>query len=178
MLGRSAKADKHAVLAERGNAAARPAIAGALGGAAGCYFGGNIGDGPGWWVVVACATIATASYFAAWVVLDRFARVNDAVTIERDVPSGVRLAGFLVASGLILGRAVAGDWHSLPATVRDFVLTAWPVVPLAGVAALLEPQVRPTPSRPRPSMMTAGIAPALLYLAAALAYVVTAEWPE
>src|SRR4051812_29982803 len=39
-------------LFERRNHAAMPAAIGALLGVTLCYAGGNIGDGPGWWVVV------------------------------------------------------------------------------------------------------------------------------
>ena len=35
-----------------------------------CYAGGNIGNGPGWWVVVFSAGLSTVALFAAWMVLD------------------------------------------------------------------------------------------------------------
>ena len=48
------------------NAAAAMATAGATIGVTLSYAGGNIGDGPGWWVVVFSAAIATAGLFACW----------------------------------------------------------------------------------------------------------------
>src|SRR5918999_880148 len=50
LLGLSARDD----VIERGNAAAAHALGGALLGLTLCFAGGNIGDGPGWWVVVFC----------------------------------------------------------------------------------------------------------------------------
>jgi hypothetical protein len=164
-------------LVERANGAARPAIAGALVGVACCYAGGNIGDGPGWWVVVFSAALATMAFLASWIALDRLAAANDAVTVDRDPASGVRLGAYLAATGVILGRSVAGDWISAPVTVADFIATAWPVLPLLGVAVAIERMMRPTPANPRPSVAGAGVLPGLVYLAAAAAYVFMLGWP-
>ena len=106
---------------ERANGSASLAVAGAIIGITLAYAGGNIGDGPGWWVVVFCAALATLALFAAWMLLELASGVSDAVTVDRDPSAGMRLGGFLVACGLILGRS-AGDWISVDATVRDFVL--------------------------------------------------------
>jgi hypothetical protein len=54
-LGLDARDD----VAERSNSAAALALAGALLGITLCFSGGNIGDGPGWWVVVFCALLST-----------------------------------------------------------------------------------------------------------------------
>src|SRR5689334_10454097 len=54
---------------ERRNAAARVAGAGAIIGIACCYAGANIGEGPGWWVVLFSAALATAAWFACWLAL-------------------------------------------------------------------------------------------------------------
>ena len=93
---------------ERRNAAAAWAAAGGLIGLTLCFAGGNIGDGPGWWVVVYSALLSTGTLLLLWVILDRLTGVSESVTVERDVASGMRLGGFLAAAGLILGRAVAG----------------------------------------------------------------------
>ena len=55
-VGLSARDD----VIERGNSAAVPAVTGGLVAVTLCYAGGNIGDGPGWWVVVFSAGLATA----------------------------------------------------------------------------------------------------------------------
>jgi uncharacterized membrane protein YjfL (UPF0719 family) len=153
---------------ERGNPSAAYAVSGALIGAALCYAGGNIGDGPGWWVVVFASGLATLAFFVTWGLLERLAHVSDVVTIDRDRAAGIRLAGFLIGCGAIFGRAAAGDWVSAEATMRDFLLVAQPVVPLLIVAAVVERLARPTPSRPVPSVSAYGAGPALAYVAVAL----------
>jgi len=163
---------------ERRNEAARLAVTGALIGAACCYAGGNIGDGPGWWVVIACAVLATGSYLAAWIGFDRLTGVNDAVTIDRDPASGVRLGGYLAASGLIFGRGVAGDWSWMYETIADLIQVAWVVLPLVAAAVLVERWARPTIERPRPPIVAAGVLPALAYVGAAIVYVLSLGWPE
>ena len=77
---------------------------------------------------------------------------------------GVRAAGFFVGTGLILGRAVAGDWVSSAATVRDFVLVGWPALLLLAGAFFLEKTFAPTPQRPAPPVLVHGWLPAALYL--------------
>jgi uncharacterized membrane protein YjfL (UPF0719 family) len=157
---------------ERGNGAAVPAVAGALLGFTLCFAGGNIGDGPGWTVVIYSASIATFTLAVSWLAFDRLTRVSDTITIERDAAAGVRLGGLLVGAALILGRAVAGDWVSGVATWRDFVVHGWPALLLFIVAVPFERGLLPTQDHPSRSVAAAGAAPALLYLAAAIAYVV------
>lgn len=153
---------------ERGNVSAAIAIAGAMLGITLCYAGGNIGAGPGWWVVVFSAGLASVALFAAWMILELTTGISEIVTVDRDSATGLRLAGFLIACGLILGRGVAGDWESADATVHDFAFAAWPVIVLVAVAAIVERVARPTPATPRPSLVPYGIVPALLYVAGAL----------
>jgi hypothetical protein len=167
MLGLSTRDD----VLERGNRAASYAVAGALVALTLCFAGGNVGDGPGWWVVVFSAALATAVLVVLWLALDAIASVTDAITVERDAAAGVRAAGFLVASGSVLGRAVAGDWISAGATMRDFAVYGWPVLALLAAAVLLERGARPTPARPEPPVGLYGGVPAALYLAAAALYV-------
>jgi uncharacterized membrane protein YjfL (UPF0719 family) len=153
---------------ERGNGSAAMAIAGAMLGLTLCYAGGNIGDGPGWWVVVFSAGLASVALFAAWMLLEMTTGVSETVTVDRDAAAGLRLAGFLVACGLILGRGVAGDWESADATVNEFALAAWPVIVLVVAAAIVERVARPTPTNARPALLPYGVVPAALYIAAAL----------
>lgn len=162
---------------ERANGSAAVAVTGALLAITMAYAGGNIGDGPGWWVVVFSAALATLALFAAWMVLEVVSGVSDTVTVDRDPSAGLRLFGFLAASGLILGRSVAGDWISAEATVRDFAITAWPVLVLVVVAAIVERAARPTPESPRPSPFAFGFVPALLYLAGAAYHVMRLGLP-
>jgi hypothetical protein len=161
---------------ERKNPAAAHAIGGALLGLTLCFAGGNIGDGPGWWVVVFSAALSTGAFFLLWALLDRFTSLADAVTVERDPASGIRLAGYFIGSGLILGRAVAGNWVNVHDTVIDFGKLAWPVLLLWLAAALLERTFRPTQDRPLPSPVTHGLAPLGAYVALAGFFVAQAGW--
>lgn len=161
---------------ERGNRAAGHAIGGALLGITLCFAGANAGDGPGWWVVVFSGALSTVSFFVLWAVVDRLTRLADAVTVDRDPASGFRLAGYFLGAGLILGRAVAGDWVSATDTVADFGRLAWPVLLLAAAVVLLEPAFRPTPERPRPSMTAYGLAPGAAFVALAAFFVAQAGW--
>ena len=164
-------------LFERRNAAAVPVWFGALIGFSFCFAGGNVGNGPGWWVVVFSAGLASAMLAVAWAVIGRWTSLVDSVTIDRDPAAGWRLGGFLAAAGLVFGFAVTGDWVSASATVADFITRAWPVGPIALVVFLLERSVRPTPERPRAQLSSAGIVPAIVFVGAAIA-VVVAGWPR
>lgn len=162
---------------ERRNGAATLAIAGALLGVACCYAGGNVGDGPGWWVVVFSAGLATLGLCAAWLLHGSLSHANDAVTIDRDPAAGLRLGAFLVACGLVLGRSVAGDWISAGATIIDFARGLPAVAILLAAAALVEKFARPTPERPRAPLMSHGLLPALLYVGLAAVLVAAFGWP-
>jgi uncharacterized membrane protein YjfL (UPF0719 family) len=163
-LGLSVRDD----VVERGNRAATLAAAGAFTGLTACYAGANIGDGPGWWVVVFSAGLATVTWLLAWFTLAFFTPVADTVAIDRDPAAGLRLGAFLAASGLVLGRAVAGDWVSQDATVNDFVTSAAPVLLLLAMAMSVEYYARPTAERPQAPIVGMGLAPAAAYLTLAI----------
>jgi hypothetical protein len=163
---------------ERGNGAALPAVSGALMGVTLCYAGGNAGDGPGWWVVLFSASLATAGLGASWLSIVLLTRIADVVTIDRDPAAGIRLGGFLAGSGLILGRAVAGDWQSVRETLFDFLRVGWAVAPLLALGILVESVARPSVDRPRGPRFLAGWLPALAYLLMAGAYVLRIGRPQ
>jgi uncharacterized membrane protein YjfL (UPF0719 family) len=163
---------------ERGNRAAAIAVAGALLGVAFCYAGGNIGDGPGWWVVIFAAGFATATLFAAWMLLTRLTPIVDAVTIDRDAAAGLRSAAFLAGCGLVLGRGVAGDWFSAIETISDFLAALPPVAVITAIAAIVERAARPTADRPHAPLVAFGVLPSLAYLGAAIAALSIVRWPE
>ncbi|HKV98686.1 MAG TPA: hypothetical protein VJN96_02620 [Vicinamibacterales bacterium] len=157
---------------ERGNAAAVPAIGGALIAIACCYAGGNVGEGPGWWVVVFSAALSSAALVVVWIVYDQATGIFETVTIDRDRAAGIRLGGFLVACGLVLGRAVAGNWVDVGQTIADFARVAWAVPVLFGAAIAIERTAQPTPQRPDVPVTAFGVAPAAVFIIAAAAYVV------
>ena len=135
------------------------------------FAGGNIGEGPSYWNNVFSAALGTGGVLCLWLLLEICADVSTSIAEERDLASGMRLGGFLIAAGLILGRAVAGDWHSGTATVRDFARDGWMAVPLWALAVILERLLRPSRSTPFPSWRARGMLPALIYLALAFGWV-------
>ena len=155
---------------ERQNLAAAFAIAGALAGITFSFAGANVGNGPGWWVVVFSAGLSTLAFFGVWVVVECLTGVSELVTVERACSAGLRLGGFLAATGMILGRAVAGDWVSAQATVQDFSAVAWPVLPLAALAILVE-RLRLSDADARDGGSLVGAFVAAVYLTVAGLYV-------
>jgi uncharacterized membrane protein YjfL (UPF0719 family) len=128
---------------ERRNTSAFWAVNGALIGVAACFAGANVGNGPGLEAVVFCATIAAMGFFLVWFVLDwAGSHWADAVTIDRDYGSGVRLGSVLLATGLTFGSAVTGDWESLAVTVRHFLARSWPTAPVLCLALVAERPLR------------------------------------
>lgn len=148
------------------NPAAVWACAGAMLAVELAYAGGNIGAGDETVTTFVSAGLATGAVFILWFAVEKAARPSEAITVERDLAAGVRFAGMLVALGLISGRAVAGDWVSLLATVRDFVRDGWFALPVALSASVVERWLQPK-SAPSPGVFLTGVLPALAYLAAA-----------
>ena len=159
-------------LVERRNDAVLPAWCGAILGVALCFAGGNIGNGPGWWVVVFSAGLATAALGVVWVVVAHYSGVVDAITIDRDPAAAWRFGGLLVACGVVFGYAVTGDWVSSGATIADFLARAWPILPVAVLAIGADRALRPTAARPRAPIIAGGVAPALLHIAIAITAVI------
>ena len=120
-----------------GNKAALCAVAGAFLGMTLIYAGANVGDGPGWW----CVIFAGGLGFTAWAVLgllfNLFTGVFKRITVDRDFGCGFRFGCYLLAAGIILARASAGDWTSFGATVVEFA-DGWPVLPMTVIAVLIE----------------------------------------
>ena len=134
MLGLSLRDD----VLERANPAARLAAFSAIFAAAFCFAGSNIGDGPGWWVVLFCAALASGTLVLIWVLIGTFSSIRTRIILERDLTAARRLAGLLLACGVVLGRAAAGDWTTAGAAFTDFVQAARPAGVLLVIALLAE----------------------------------------
>jgi len=173
-LGVSARDDA----IERANPAAAIAVGGALAGSMSIYAWCNVGAGPTIWTTIWPACVATAAWAALWLVVEVTTHGSDAVAIDRDAASALRLAAWLVGSGWILGRAMAGDWTSWGDSFGGFVRTGWIAGVLAVVMILLQRMLRPTPARPRPSVLAAGVMPAMVLALLALVYVAILPRPE
>lgn len=156
---------------ENANVSAEAAACGGLAGGMACFAWGNVGEGPTIWTTIVPALLATAAVFGVALVVELTARPSEAITIDRDPASGFRHAGFLVAAGLIFGRASAGNWVSLPDTVKDLMAGGWPAAMLAMAAIVVHRALQPTPRAPRRSVLECGLAPGGLYVAGALLWI-------
>ena len=128
---------------ERNNFAAAVALGGMLIGNAIAYAGGNIGDGPGFHVVIFSALLSTLTVYAAVWAIALSSDGEERITIDHDVGAALRLGAVAVGVGIIAGRAAAGDWVSVPATVRDFVTVAWPAIVFVAAAIVHERMTPP-----------------------------------
>jgi hypothetical protein len=115
--------------------------------------------------------LAVGGLMALWAMFSAITGSVAAVTVDRDLASGLRTAALLVALGLILGRSVAGDWVSVESTLRDYLQQGLkPAATLLGAAAVVEFLEQPTKRRPFPSVIRSGVGAAALYLGFAVAW--------
>jgi uncharacterized membrane protein YjfL (UPF0719 family) len=157
--------------AERRNFAAALAWCGAMLGVTILFAGGNIGEGPSLWNNVFSAGLGSATLLGYWLVLSWTANVSNAIPIDRDIASGIRMGAFLLADAIVFGRALAGTWQSAWHTADDFVRQAGITVAALGIAIIVEFIGHPTPKRPQPNWFSFGVLPAVCYVAAAMAWV-------
>ncbi len=157
----------HGDVVERRNVAALVALCGALMAVAVIYAGGSLGEGPSYLNNFFSAGMGTAVLLVLWILLELGANVSTSIAEERDLASGIRMCGFLLAIGLLLGRAVAGNWHSEAATFHDLIHDGWPALVLWVFAVFVERFARPSRRCPFPPWPSYGLLPALIYLALA-----------
>lgn len=119
------------------NRAALALLTGAMIGVSLIYAGANIGDGPGWWTIVFAGGLGTLSWLLLGALINKLTGIIERITIDHENGSGIRFASYLIASGLILARASAGDWTSFSVTILEF-LAGWPVLPLVAMMILFE----------------------------------------
>jgi len=156
---------------ERHNAAAAFAMGGTVVGLGVLFAGSNMGEGPSIWNTVGTALVATVMLAVAVVVLAMVTGVGDTIAVERDIAAGVRFAGWMVGSGMVLAGAAAGDWAGEEAMIHDLLVGGWPVAVFLAIAVGLELRLRPTVASPKPAVLFAGLLPALGYVGASVAYV-------
>jgi uncharacterized membrane protein YjfL (UPF0719 family) len=149
---------------ERKNFSALIALCGAVLALGIIYAGSNVGEGPSFTNNFFCDTIGTASFFLLWFVIELFGKVSRSITEDRDLATGLRTCGLFLAFGLVIGRALAGDWHSEAATVRDFIRDGWPAAVLLVLALIVEPFARPNRREPIRPFPVYGLLPAALYI--------------
>ena len=156
----------------RRNPAAAIAVTGGVIGVTLAYAGSNIGNGPTIWTTLVPAFVATGALLALWLVLEFIGGSNEAITIDRDVAAGIRLAAFLCCAGAILGRAMAGDWSDWDSTFREFVRLSLPALVLMPAMVLMNRRYAPTPQVPRPEPTRCGLTPAFVMLGLTAIYLV------
>ena len=131
------------------------------------YIGGSAGEGSSYFSNLFSVGLGTAGFLVVWAGLELGGKISRAVAEERNLAAGVRLSAFLLSVGLILGRAVAGNWHSEMESLRDFMHDGWLAAVLCVLAIGIEQVARPSRSRPFPQWPVYGVIPALIYLAIA-----------
>jgi hypothetical protein len=162
---------RHDVLI-RGNHSASWVLCGWILGVMLAFSGANIGNGPGWWVVFFSAMLGTGTLTLIYFLFEKFVHANDAITIDRDIATGLRMLALFVSCGAVFGVSAAGDWVSADETVKDFLQRAWPAIPIFLIAQIFQVFLGPSPANPKPPLMTSGVLPALLILAIGFAWVI------
>jgi len=163
-LGISARDDA----LENCNTAAAWAVCGAQAGAAACFAGSNVGVGPTIWTTLIPAFFAGMTLIVAVFLVAVLTSLSDDVAIDRDVASGLRMAGCMAACGLVLGRAAAGDFESWRSTFIDFAKMSWPVGGFVAATIMLQVKFCPNPRVLNPSPWTFGALPAAGMIALAI----------
>jgi uncharacterized membrane protein YjfL (UPF0719 family) len=163
---------------ERSNPAAACVACGSMLGVMAIYAWSNVGSGPTIATTLLPALACTVTWLLLWFAVELMSRPSEAIAVDRDLPSGIRHAGMLIAMGLILGRAVAGDWTSWHGTFTDMLRLGWPVVFLPIGSAAIHLFLRPSTVRPQPGIAGAGVVPAVLFLVMSVGYVVSLGVPD
>jgi uncharacterized membrane protein YjfL (UPF0719 family) len=156
---------------ERENLSVLIALCGAILAIGFIYAGANIGEGTSYTNNFFCDAIGTISFFLLWFIVELVGKISRSIAEERDLATGLRMCGLFLAFGLIIGRALAGDWHSEVATLRDFVRDGWPAALFLLLASIMEPFIRPNRRNAFPPWFACGLLPAALYILMASAWV-------
>ena len=127
---------------ERRNPSAAWVVAGQLIASTCCLAGANMGNGSSPEVVVFCALLSTVTLLLTWLLFDWIAAASETITIERDSAAGIRVAGWLIAVGIVCGASVTGDWHNVSRTLSDFAGYIWPILAFSFWLALFERVLR------------------------------------
>jgi hypothetical protein len=138
------------------------------------YAGANIGDGPGFHVVLYCAVLAHLGLYALVVVHAALNRTAYRILVDRDRGIAFRAGCMFIAIGAILGRSVAGDWTGFAAATGDFLRLGWPAV-LYVVADTIAARV--SLSREVDGNLWADRTTGVVYLLAAVGYIFTLGAP-
>jgi hypothetical protein len=152
---------------QRRNAAVRVFIIAFALAAALAFAGANIGDGPGFHVVIFSALLGSLTLFGTFMLQSLAVNARYRMLVDRDVGLAARLGLLLVSVGLVAGRAAAGSWVSAAGTIQDFTAVIWPVIPVVGLDAAVTAITR---ANHRRSPWLIDVVFGLLYLGLACIY--------
>ncbi|MFN7138846.1 MAG: hypothetical protein ACK4UN_05875 [Limisphaerales bacterium] len=122
------------------------------------------------------AALATGTLLFYWFILNLFTHVADTITIDRDIAAGLRIGCLFVALGMILGRAVAGDWVSQADTVADFMKYSTPSAGLLLLAIVLEKFFPPSADNTIERRVLSGGIPGATYIVIAILVLLWKGW--
>lgn len=124
----------------------------------------------GWHVVLAFFALAYAEMRTNVTMVDRIGGgLSRQVRVERDWSAGLLLGAVALASGLIAGRAAAGDFEGWRPAFADYARRLWPLLVIPFAACLVGFLTTDRPSRFLWRSVTAGV----LVAGAAALYVLT-----
>jgi hypothetical protein len=155
---------------ERRNYSAAAVTCGAIAGSGLVFAGSNIGEGPTIWTTLGPAFLGMLLWASLWIAAQWFADVAEAIAVERDLPSGIRMGAMLAANGLILGRALAGDWISLAETFDSLIYKASPAAAITLLAIVFHRAF--PPNRRGPHLLWTALLPAGTTLLLAILWVI------
>lgn len=121
---------------ERGNLAAALALSGFALGTAFAFGGALTGEGPGWWVVVVFFFLAYWELRGNMALVARVGDLDEEMRLDRDVSAGALLGAVALASGLVSGRAAAGDFTGWERDLPDYAKRLWPLLVISLTGAL------------------------------------------
>jgi uncharacterized membrane protein YjfL (UPF0719 family) len=149
---------------ERRNVAAAWAVVGALIAVVIGYAFANLGEGDTVGTTLGPAALVLVVCLVLWAVYQRISGALDAIGIERDTSAGLRFAGMAMATSLIVGRAMAGDYVSVEATYRDLWQQGWPALAVVALATFVQRATPVSRGPQRELVWSAGIVPAVAYV--------------
>lgn len=162
-------------IAERGNRAAATLLFCALVAGGFAFAGANIGDGPGFQVVLFSAALSYGAIFVLALAHTAASRTMYRILVDRDRGTAFRFGCLLIACGIVLGRAVAGTWVDEGTTIADFFRIGWPAAALVVADIVL---ARASLARAPNGSLVIDRVVGVAHIAMACAYVLSLEVPK
>lgn len=166
---------RSADISERGNGAAKTLLLCSLIAGGFAFAGANIGDGPGFHVVLFSAALPYGAIFVLALLHTAAARTMYRILVDRDRGTAFRFGCLLIGCSIVLGRAVAGSWVDAGATMADFLRIGWPAAALViGDVVVARATLAPEPN----GNLFIDRCIGALHIAIAVVYVLALEVPR